>query len=324
MLTSATMPPRFLRALACLAMLASASATTAHAPAMSRRKRVALGAGAGIGVWGVGRMLLQRRAKANAAAAAAAAPAETGAPNRLNVARADALLRQRTPASLDKAAAMYEAEIARCGDEPSLLLKAADAVNAAMRIRTVSNTISIDGTTDTPERKKVWAKDGARALDLATRGLAATPTKDARALGIYADAFMFSCSHKSLVKQALTGSGTAYKKMAEELQAKHATWDSDVGSAILACFYHVAPWPVGSADGAIKNARRAVKKGGPTLRNCYYVGVISYCQGDFATASEYFAKALAAKPGSLSEADFAGFMKSESKRALALASAKLE
>ncbi len=305
-----------------LCVLASAAATRPSPP--RRRRAVVVGSGVGVGL--VGRLLLQRRAKAKAASStAAAAPVEAGATaNRMNVMKADALFRQRTPASCDKAALLYEAEIARVGDDASLLLKAADAVNAAMRIRTVSNTISIDGTTDTPASKKVWAKDGARALDLARRGLDAAPVKDARALGIYADAYMFSCSHKSLVKQALTGSGTAYKKMAEELQAKHPTWDSDVGSAILACFYHVAPWPVGSADGAISNAHRAVKKGGPTLRNLYYVGVISYCQGDYGTASSYFTKALAAKPGSLSEADFAGFMKAESKRALKLAAAKLE
>ena len=85
----------------------------------------------------------------------------------------------------------------------------------------------------------------------------------------------------------------------------------------------MAPWPVGSAPKAIANAKKAVARGGPTLRNLYYVGVISYGQGDFATAAEYFRKALDAKAGSPSEADFAAFMKAESKRALALAEGKL-
>ena len=57
---------------------------------------------------------------------------------------------------------------------------------------------------------------------------------DARALGIRFDAFMFSCSHKSLVKQALTGTGTAYKKMGEELQSKHPRHDGGAGSRRLA------------------------------------------------------------------------------------------
>ena len=186
-----------------------------------------------------------------------------------------------------------------------------------MRIRTNSNTITIDGTVETPANKAVWKKDGQRAYDLAAKGLKAASKVDARALGIRFDAFMFSCSHKSLVKQALTGTGTAYKKMGEELQSKHPRYDGDVGSAVLACFYHVAPWPVGSPKKAIQNARKAVQRGGATLRNLYYVAVISYGQKDYATAAEFFKRALKASPGSPSEADFADFMKSEAKRGLA-------
>ena len=147
--------------------------------------------------------------------------------------------------------------------------------------------------------------------------------RQARALGIRFDAFMFSCSHKSLVKQALTGTGTAYKKMGEELQSKHPRHDGDVGSAVLACFYHVAPWPVGSPKKAIQNARKAVQRGGATLRNLYYVAVISYGQKDYATAAEFFKRAIKASPGSPSEADFADFMKSEAKRGLAKAQEQL-
>ena len=85
----------------------------------------------------------------------------------------------------------------------------------------------------------------------------------------------------------------------------------------------VAPWPVGSPKKAIQNARKAVQRGGATLRNLYYVAVISYGQKDYATAAEYFKRAIKASPGSPSEADFADFMKSEAKRGLAKAQAML-
>jgi len=111
--------------------------------------------------------------------------------------------------------------------------------------------------------------------------------------------------------------------MGLELQKRYPRHDGDVGSAVLACFFHVAPWPVGSPSKAIANAKKAVQRGGPTLRNLYYVAVISYGQGDYETAAAYFQRALDAKPGSPSEADFAPFMKSESKRSLALAQEKL-
>mmetsp|Transcript_10914 Transcript_10914/g.37860 ORF Transcript_10914/g.37860 Transcript_10914/m.37860 type:complete len:235 (+) Transcript_10914:1396-2100(+) len=232
-------------------------------------------------------------------------------------------MRTRTAASCDAAAAIYERELAKDPDNVQLLLKAADALNAAIRIKTQSNTITIDGTIDTPARKRVWAASGPRAYELAERALAMTPKVDARTLSIYADAFMFSCAHKSLVKQALTGVGSKYKALAERLQREFPECDSDVGSAILACFNYVAPWPVGTPKGALENARRAVKVGGPTLRNLYYVGVISYSQGDFAGAADHFQRALKAQPGSPSEADFADFLREQSSSALDKARAKL-
>lgn len=305
------------RAVACLFGAAVATATT---PQKSRRQ--GLRYGAAIGATLAGRALLKRRAAAKSAPAVAETTPADGKVNRMAVARADSLMRQRTAASCEKAAAMYEAELEKSPDDAGLLLKAADAVNAAMRIRTDGNTITIDGTIETAARKAIWKQNGERALALAERGLAAG-AKDARAFAIRFDSYMFSCSHKSLVKQALTGAGTRYKKMGLDMQKRFPKHDGDVGSAVLACFFHVAPWPVGSADAALENARKAVTRGGPTLRNLYYVAVISYSQGDYATAADYFQRALDAKPGSPSEADFAPFMKSESKRALKLAEAKI-
>ena len=76
--------------------------------AKSCSKKKLAGVGAGVALGGLaGRALLKRRA----AAPAEATPAEGGKVNKFNVARADALLRQRTAASCDKAAAMYEAEL---------------------------------------------------------------------------------------------------------------------------------------------------------------------------------------------------------------------
>jgi len=316
------MVPRVL--LCALAIRAAAGSAAQQAPSRKRLLGPLVVAGSGVGLGWV------LRARRRAAAAAAAVPDDAAAAGdaaaRVDakaVRRADALFKKRTPEACDAAARLYEAEVAKAEDG-ALLLKAADAVNTAMRLRTDGNTITIAGTVDTAARRAVWKRDGARALALAERGLAATAgTPDARALGIYMDAFMFSCSSKSLVQQALTGTGTKYRKMAEHLQKKHPKYDSDVGSAVLACFYYVAPWPVGNARKAIDNAKRAVRVGGPTLRNLYYVGVIAYVQEDFLTAQEYFTRALAAKPGSPTEADFALFMRAESARVLDLAREKV-
>ena len=198
--------------------------------------------------------------------------------------------------------------------DAELLLKAADAVNTAMRIRTNSNTITIDGTVETPANKAVWKKDGQRAYDLAAKGLKASSKIDSRALGIRFDAFMFSLFAQVAGQAGPDGHGHGLQEDGRGAAVEHPRHDGDVGSAVLACFYHVAPWPVGSPKKAIQNARKAVQRGGATLRNLYYVAVISYGQKDYATAAEFFKRAIKASPGSPSEADFADFMKSEAKR----------
>ena len=47
-----------------------------------------------------------------------------------------------------------------------LQLKAADAINCAMRIETNGNIMVLEGTVDTPAAKKFWAKHGPRSLSL--------------------------------------------------------------------------------------------------------------------------------------------------------------
>ena len=99
----------------------------------------------------------------------------TLAVDRKVVGKGDALYKKRTAQSCDAAAKIYEAELERTGyADADLLLKAADAVNTAMRIRTNSNTITIDGPVETPANKAVWKKDGQRAYDLAAKGLKAS------------------------------------------------------------------------------------------------------------------------------------------------------
>ena len=136
------------------------------------------------------------------------------------VAKADALMRRRSAASCASAAALYEAELTKAPDDAELQLKAADAINAELRIRTNANAILIGGTLDTPANKRLWAARAPRALALAESALARRGRSDVRALSVYADAFMFSCSSKGLVKQAVSGAGKQYKELAKALQVR--------------------------------------------------------------------------------------------------------
>ena len=80
-------------------------------------------------------------------------------------------------------------------------LELADALNTVMRIKTNANCLVLEGTQDTPANKKLWRALGNEALPLATAAYKAMPG-DVRALAVYADSFMYSCSAKGIVKQA--------------------------------------------------------------------------------------------------------------------------
>eukprot|EP00962_Isochrysis_galbana_P020735 scaffold6068_cov119-Isochrysis_galbana.AAC.19 len=68
-----------------------------------------------------------------------------------------------------------------------------------------------------------------------------------RALAVYADSYMFSCSAKGIVQQAVTGASVEYKRVANALRDN--PWhDSCVGCCFLGGLYAVAPWPVGNKE----------------------------------------------------------------------------
>ena len=89
-------------------------------------------------------------------------------PDRL---KARGLMKKRSLADCEKAVELLEKALARCTDDPDprLCLEAAQARNAVMRIKTHSNTLHITKMLDTPEHKKVWAKHGPRAVELASK-----------------------------------------------------------------------------------------------------------------------------------------------------------
>mmetsp|Transcript_386 Transcript_386/g.966 ORF Transcript_386/g.966 Transcript_386/m.966 type:complete len:146 (+) Transcript_386:1-438(+) len=131
------------------------------------------------------------------------------------------------------------------------------------------------------------------------------------------------CSHKGLVKQALTGAGSKYQKLAKKLQ-ENPKIDSGVGYALLGCFHQEAPWPLYSMEKAKTNMDLAISKGGPSRRNLYYAGVVAYKREEFDDAAKYFKRAAVAPCGSPKERDFGAWMQSESKRGLSEATRRAE
>ena len=164
--------------------------------------------------------------------------------------KAAALMKQRGLDKCEKAVALLRQANKRDPDDVATAMELADALNAVMRIKTNANALVIDGSLDTTSNKRVWKTLGDEALPLAKQAYQARPG-DVKALAVYADAFMFSCSAKGIVKQALSGTAKEYKRVANELR-KYPKWDGAVGLIFLGGLYNVAPWPVGNKQLAKK------------------------------------------------------------------------
>lgn len=204
---------------------------------------------------------------------------------------------------------LYKEALSSNPDDPEIQLKTADAINAVMRIKTNANTILIEGSLDTPANKALWAEQGPEAFRLAKSAYEKLPPS-ARSLAVYTDSFMFVSSSKGILSQALTGVGSEFKRLANEL-LKYPEHDSGVGHALLGAFYLVAPWPVGNKEAAMTHMEKAAAIR-PSRRNLYYVGVAAFRLGLYKRAVEAFQGALAAKCGSETEMDFGEFMLQQS------------
>ena len=227
-----------------------------------------------------------------------------------------ALLAGRGLRDCEQAISLYESSLSRADDsaDPRLLLEAAQAYNAVMRIKTHSNTLHITRMLDTKEHKRVWAALGPRALKLASAAKTALPN-DPDAMVAYADAFFFANAVKGVLAAATTGSGLKFKGNAKELIARCPKADGAIGHCYLGAFFLMAPWPLCNARKAEKHlgaAHRIVA----SRRNCYYMGVMNYRLGRPGEAIPFFEQSIKAKCNSPSESDFGEWMKEEAAAAL--------
>jgi len=235
--------------------------------------------------------------------------------------KAAALMRQRGLDKCEKAVNLLREALKKAPDDVETGMELADALNAVMRIKTNANALIIDGSLDTPANKRVWKVLGDEALPLAKQAYEAR-LGDVKALAVYADAFMFSCSAKGIVKQALSGTAKEYKRVANELR-KYPKWDGGVGLIFLGGLYNVAPWPVGNKPLAKKLLGEAASLA-PTRRNLYYVGVNAFQLGEYQRAVNFFERALRAQCGSATEMDFGDFLLREARTGLTRATKAME
>jgi len=199
-----------------------------------------------------------------------------------------------------------------------LQLSAADAIVCAMRIKTNGNILVLEGTQDTPTNKKFWAEHGPRALALVRA--AKIRLNSERVASVEMDAFLHSNSAKGIVRQALTGAGNEYTRLASYLVKHHEKFDSGVSHCYLGGFYAIAPWPLGNAPRGLEMMNSALQIEPKSRRNNYYVCLLEYQAGSHAAA---VSSCQAALRGSClgSEADYCDFLTEQVQRVLRLARA---
>ena len=219
----------------------------------------------------------------------------------------------RNARTREQAVELLERSLSRCDGEPDakLCLEAAQARNAVMRIRTHSNTLHITKMLDTAENKKVWAKHGPRAVELASKAKKSLE-RDPDALVAYADAYFFANSVKGVLAAATTGSGLKFKGNSKELIQKCPKAEGGVGHAYLGAFFLMAPWPLSNPKKSEEHLTAAYKVA-PCRRNAYYLGVMNYRLGRPEKAAKFFREAIKAKPLTPAEGDFTEWVLAEAK-----------
>ena len=153
----------------------------------------------------------------------------------ISTARADELMKRRSVANCLAAADIYEAAAAAAASpdlEAALRLRTGEAVICAMRIKTNGNIVVLEGTQDSAAFKQYWATHGPRALANVRAAKPRLPASfDLAAAEM--DGFLYSNSAKGIVRQALTGAGNEYLKLANVLASKHEKADGGVGHCYL-------------------------------------------------------------------------------------------
>jgi len=203
----------------------------------------------------------------------------------------------------------------------ALRLSAADAINCAMRIKGTGNIILVEGTVDSPDNKRFWGAHGARALRLARLALSDDRSlqNDARAKSVEIDAFLYTSSSKGIIRQALTGAGTEFKRLIDDFSAAHNSWDGGVGHCLVGGFYHVAPWPLGDKKRALVEMEAAWAVNKRSRRNGYYVCLLRYLAGDKSGALPACEAAQSARCDGGTEPDYCQFLTEQLNRVTALA-----
>lgn len=132
-----------------------------------------------------------------------------------------------------------------------------------------------------------------------------------RAASTFVAAQMYNSASKGILRQAVTGAGTEFKRMADDFTAKSASHDGGVGHCLVGGFYFLAPWPLGDKQKALEHMEAAVAVRSKSRRNHYYVCLFKYKAGDASGALPSCEAAQRATCDGPTEPDYCPFITKE-------------
>ncbi len=231
-------------------------------------------------------------------------------------AEGDALMKKRELKSYEEALQSYRKAMSLAPDDIDIMIKTAAALNCIMRVKTNSNTINIDGSTqDNDANRAIWKKYGAEAARYA--GIAAEKRPDdVNAAAANMEAYMYYMSSFGIFQAIFEGAVGKYKKYANALITKFPLAEDAMGYVYMGVFYLIAPWPMSDAGEARKNFRKAVELSPTSVANRYYVAVQAMKDRDYKLAEKWLKFVLDNPCNSGQEFDYCGYLKSEAKRGL--------
>ena len=132
-----------------------------------------------------------------------------------------------------------------------------------------------------------------------------------------------SSASKGILRQAVTGAGTTFRSLAEELVHSYHSWDGSVGHCYLGGFFAVAPWPLGDKKRGLQEMEDAFRTEPRARRNGYYACLMRYQHDDFSGAVKACETALSSgRCDGPTTPDYCTFLTEQTTRLLSLAKKK--
>ncbi|MCU0821405.1 MAG: hypothetical protein MUC95_02890 [Spirochaetes bacterium] len=230
----------------------------------------------------------------------------------------DSLMKMHTLAGYKEAYVKYKKALALAPDNVDLMIKTAGVLNCIMRVKTNSNTINVDGSTqDNDTNKAIWKKYGEEAVKYASTAAEKRPN-DVNAAVVYMEAYMYYMSSFGIFQAIFEGAAGKYKSLASTLITKFPAAEDAMGYVYMGVFYLIAPWPMSDSEEAGKYFRKAVELSPTSVANHYYVAVQAIKDEDYKLAEKELNFVLENPCNNGQEYDYCGYLKSEAKRGLSI------